>query len=161
MKNNFKVKVDSKWDFDIPVDEVLNLDSVKLNDENYHLLMDHKSIEAEVITSNFNKRTYAVKVNGTVYDVAINSELDQLIKSMGFSTGSAKNIKLIKAPMPGLVLGVNVKVGQTVSEDEGLLILEAMKMESTIASPCDGVVKSISVKSGDAIEKGQLLIEFE
>ncbi len=161
MKNNFKVKVDSKWELTIPEEEVLALDVVKLKGKKYHLLENNQSYQGEIVDANFNKRTYAVKINGSVYDVSIENQLDQLIKNMGFSTGSSKNVKLVKAPMPGVVLGVSVEVGQTVLEDDSLLILEAMKMESTLVSPSNGVVKTIAVSSGDTVEKGQLLIEFE
>ena len=161
MKNNFKVKVNSKWELDISNEEVLSLDVVKLKEKEYHLLEDHQSYQGEIVDSNFNKRAYAVKVNGSVYNVSVENELDQMIKSMGFSTGSSKDVKLIKAPMPGVVLSVNVKVGQEVSEDESLLVLEAMKMESSLASPSSGVVKNVLVADGNTVEKGQLLIEFE
>jgi biotin carboxyl carrier protein len=63
--------------------------------------------------------------------------------------------------MPGLILEINVVVGQTVKENDPLLILEAMKMENSFLSPRDGVIKSIAVIKGDAVDKGQLLIEFE
>jgi biotin carboxyl carrier protein len=161
MKNNFKVKVNAKWELAISKEEVLSLDVVKLKEKKYHLLEDYKSYQGEIVDSNVNNRAYAVKVNGTVYNVSIENQLDQLIKSMGFSTGSSKNVKLIKAPMPGVVLSVNVKVGQEVLEDESLLVLEAMKMESSLVSPSSGIVKSIEVTSGETVEKGQLLIEFE
>jgi biotin carboxyl carrier protein len=71
-----------------------------------------------------------------------------------------KQINAIKAPMPGLILEISV-VGQTVKENDSLLILEAMKMENSFLSPRDGIIKSISVILGDAVDKGQLLIEFE
>lgn len=161
MKNNFKVKVNSKWEFDIPDDEILSLDAVRLKGKNYHLLENNQSYQSEIVDANFNKRTYAVKVNGSVYSVSVQNQLDQLIKNMGFSTGSTKDVKLIKAPMPGVVLSVNVKVGQEVSEDESLLVLEAMKMESSLVSPSSSVVKNILVANGNTVEKGQLLIEFE
>ena len=161
MKNNFKVKVNSKWELAIPNEEVLALDVVKLKGKKYHLLENNQSYQGEIVATNFNKRTYTVKVNGSVYEVSVENQLDQLIKNMGFSTGTSKNVKLIKAPMPGVVLGVNVEVGQTVSEDDALLILEAMKMESTLVSPSNGVVKNIAASSGETVEKGQLLIEFE
>ena len=80
---------------------------------------------------------------------------------MGFSVGTTKQINFILAPMPGLILEINVEVGQEVNENDNLLILEAMKMENIITSPRDGVIKSISIKKGDAVEKNQLLIEFE
>lgn len=161
MKNNFKVKVNSKWDLTISKDEVLSLDVVKLKEKKYHLLEDNQSYQGEIVDSNFNNRAYAVKVNGSVYEVSVENQLDQLIKNMGFSTGSSKNVKLIKAPMPGVVLSVNVKVGQEVAEDDSLLVLEAMKMESSLASPCSGIVKNVLVANGNTVEKGQLLIEFE
>ncbi|MCK5400919.1 MAG: acetyl-CoA carboxylase biotin carboxyl carrier protein subunit [Flavobacteriaceae bacterium] len=161
MKNSFKVKVNSKWEFDIPNEDVHSLDVVKIKEMKYHLLEDYQSFQGEIIDANFNKRTYVVKVNGSVYNVFVENQLDQLIKNMGFSTGSSKNVKQIKAPMPGVVLGINVEVGQEVSEDDALLVLEAMKMESTLVSPSNGVVKTISVSSGETVEKGQLLIEFE
>ena len=67
----------------------------------------------------------------------------------------------LKAPMPGLVLEVSVEGGQQVSKGDGLLILEAMKMENVIKSPTDGVIKSISVNKGETVEKNQLILNFE
>ena len=80
---------------------------------------------------------------------------------MGFEVGKTKQINAIKAPMPGLILEINVSVGQEVKENDNLLILEAMKMENSFSSPRDGIIKSIAVFKGDAVDKGQLLIEFE
>ena len=80
---------------------------------------------------------------------------------MGFEVGATKKVNDIKAPMPGLILDINVKVGQEVKENDALLILEAMKMENVLTSPRDGVIKSISVNKGNAVEKNQLLIVFE
>ncbi len=80
---------------------------------------------------------------------------------MGFSIGSAKKANDIKAPMPGLILNVNVEEGQEVEEGETLLILEAMKMENAIGAPKNGTVKSINVKSNGTVEKGELMIEME
>ena len=67
----------------------------------------------------------------------------------------------IKAPMPGLILEVNVEEGAEVQEGDYLLVLEAMKMENTLTAPRDGVVKSVSIKKGETVEKNQLLIEME
>ena len=54
-----------------------------------------------------------------------------------------------------------ISFGQEVKEDDALLILEAMKMENVLTAPRDGVIKSISASKGDAVDKGELLIEFE
>ncbi len=102
-----------------------------------------------------------MKVNNTIYDVVIQDEMDELIKAMGFEVGATKKINDIKAPMPGLILDINVTVGQEVKENVPLLILEAMKMENVLTSPRDGVIKTISVKKGDTVDKNELLIEFE
>ena len=80
---------------------------------------------------------------------------------MGFALSSTKDVGLIEAPMPGLILDINVRVGQAVNEDDPLLILEAMKMENVITSPRDGIIKSVSVKKGEAVDKNHVLIEFE
>ena len=91
----------------------------------------------------------------------ISNPLDFLIEQLGFNIGSTKHVNSIKAPMPGLILDIMVKKGQEVCENQGLLILEAMKMENIITSPRDGKIKSVSVSKGDAIDKDYLLIEFE
>jgi len=126
-----------------------------------HVIHNDQSLNAQIIENDFNKKTYKVKVNNSIYKVNIFNDLDILIKQMGFELGSTVLINEIKAPMPGLILDINVKVGQEVQENDALLILEAMKMENVITSPRDGIIKNVSVKNGDAIEKNHLLIEFE
>jgi biotin carboxyl carrier protein len=80
---------------------------------------------------------------------------------MGFALSSVKDVSMIEAPMPGLILDINVRVGQAVNEDDPLLILEAMKMENVLTSPRDGIIKSVNVKKGAAVDKKHILIEFE
>ncbi len=158
---NFKVNVNSDLEVDISSEDVSKLDTVKISNTSYHLLHNNKSYQAEIINSDFNKKSYEVKINNNLYNISILNNLDVLIKEMGFSVGSTKHIDYIKAPMPGLILEINVKKGQKVKEDDPLLILEAMKMENVLISPREGIIKSISVKKGDAVDKGTLLIEFE
>lgn len=66
---------------------------------------------------------------------------------------------LVRAPMPGLVLRVEVRVGQPVSAGGGLVVLEAMKMENEIRSPSSGTVRAVLVQPGQAVEKGAPLVE--
>lgn len=63
-------------------------------------------------------------------------------------------------PMPGTVIEITVKPGQSVKKGDRLLTLEAMKMEHTIYAPADGVVKQIHCKIGDLINEGVELLEF-
>lgn len=67
---------------------------------------------------------------------------------------------VIKAPMPGLVLRVPVEAGSQVSQGQGVLVLEAMKMENEIKAPAAGVVESIQVTPGQAVEKGEVLLHL-
>lgn len=161
MNQKYQVKVNNTFHFDINNKDVKNLDALKISNTKSHVLKDHKTYKTEIVNSDFNKKSYKVKVNGNTYNVNISNALDLLIKEMGFSLGSIKHINSIKAPMPGLILDINVKVGQEIKEDDALLILEAMKMENVLTSPRDGVIKTISVTKGDAVEKNQLLIEFQ
>jgi pyruvate carboxylase subunit B len=66
----------------------------------------------------------------------------------------------VRAPMPGLVLRVEVEVGQELAAGGGLVVLEAMKMENEIRSPGPGKVKAILVEPGQAVEKGAPLVEI-
>lgn len=66
----------------------------------------------------------------------------------------------VTSPMPGLVMKVCVTVGQQVTAEQEVLVLEAMKMESPVYAPCAGTVASILVKGGDAVSEGQVLIQL-
>ena len=100
-------------------------------------------------------------MNSNSYEVTIQDPLEQQIKAMGFEIGGSKQVNEILAPMPGLILEINVTIGQKVNENDPLLILEAMKMENSLASPRDGIIKSIAIKQGETVNKNAVLIEFE
>ena len=161
MKKHFITKVNNNQRFEISEAEVLALDGVKSSENQWHILHDNQSYKAELIASNFYDKTYTIEVNNRIYEVQISDDLDLLIKAMGFENTGAKHSNELNAPMPGLILEVYVEVGQTVKEDDPLLILEAMKMENMITSPRDGNIKSIMAVKGDAVEKDYLLIEFK
>lgn len=160
MDKIFKVKVDESFDFDLKNSETFQLDSLKLTNEKFHVIKNNKSFNIEIEKSNFYKKEYTVKINANSYQVKIANQLDQLITKMGFSLGSAKKANDIKAPMPGLILNVNIKEGQEVLEGDTLLILEAMKMENIISAPKDGIIKTVLIKTGGTVEKGELMIEM-
>ena len=161
MSSDFKVKVDDTFEFDFNKENTSKLDAVTIQKNKFHILQKNLPYKAEIIFSDFNQKKYTVKVNNNIYQVAISNPLDILIKELGFEVGVSKVIKLLKAPMPGLILEINVEVGQTVNENDNLLILTAMKMENSLLSPRDGVIKSIAINVGDSVIKGDLLIEFE
>ena len=160
MNTTAKVTVNESYDFEFENSELEKLDLLKRSSSEFHVIKKNKSFAVKLEKSDFNKREYVVNVNSNSYKVKIANNTDRLIKEMGFTIGLGKKANDIKAPMPGIILSINVKEGQEVKEGETLLILEAMKMENAIGSPKDGVIKSIFIKSGETVEKGELLIEM-
>lgn len=161
MINSYKLYVNNNSTFEVTESDMKNLDAVKMGQSKFHVLKNNKPFTAEIISADFISKKYTVKVNNNLYEVAIDGALELLIKGLGIERGRTKVVNTIKAPMPGLILEINVEVGQTVKENDPLLILEAMKMENSFLSPREGVIKSIAVTKGLAVDKGQLLIEFE
>ncbi len=105
-------------------------------------------------------RTIYFELNGQPREVVIK---DESVKTTVVSKMKADltNPNQIGASMPGTVIRVIVEKGDKVSKGDHLMITEAMKMETTVQAPFDGVVKNIHVGSGDAIQPGDLLVEFE
>ena len=69
--------------------------------------------------------------------------------------------KVCRSPIAGIVVRVNAQVGQQIKINDPLLVLEAMKMETNITAPVEGKIKAINAKVGDAVQTGQVLVEFE
>lgn len=105
-------------------------------------------------------RTIYFELNGQPREVSIK---DNSVKTSLTERPKAEkaNAKHIGATMPGTVLEVSCKKGDQVNKGDYLLTTEAMKMETTIQAPITGVIKDVYVKNADAIEVGDLLIEFE
>ncbi len=123
-------------------------------------LYNNKSYQAELISYNANDKVAVIKLNNNRYEIKLKDDTDLLLEQLGISNKSNK-VQNIKAPMPGLVLSLLVKEGDTVAKGDGLLILEAMKMENLIKAQSDGKVKKIHVEKGAKVEKNQPLIEME
>lgn len=161
MKKPSKVLVNNTQEFLIGEDRIQSLDILKESDLAYHLLHDQKSILARVVDSDFNNKTYTININSNNYKVQIQTPLDDLIKKMGYTIGSARVVNSITAPMPGIIIGIQVKKDQEVKEGDTLLILEAMKMENAIICPKDAKIKEVYVAIGDTVDKNKLLITLE
>jgi acetyl/propionyl-CoA carboxylase alpha subunit len=161
MSKNYITTVNQEFEFDISQEALSKLDAVKTTTTGYHILDNNTSFKATIATSDFSKKTYQVLVNNRPYEVVIADAVDILIKDMGFSIGASKQSNALVAPMPGLILEVQVRAGQEVKEGDTLVILSAMKMENSFVSHMDGIIKAVHVIKDDAVDKGQLLVEFE
>ena len=161
MSQTFTLTVNNTQKFDWTIDDLYDLDIIPVSPDVFHLLKNNKSYHIRFLKNGIQEKHYKVEINHRPYDVVINDELDMLIKKMGMERGISKNIIEIHAPMPGLILDITIKEGQQVNENDSLLILEAMKMENSVVSPRNGIIKRINVLKGDTVEKGQVLIEFD
>jgi biotin carboxyl carrier protein len=140
--------------------ERVTWDKVELGSGHFHVLYGSRSYKAEVVSVDQVSKVVVVKINGNRHTIEIKSKLDLLLEKMGMTQVGSGKINSIKAPMPGLIIDLKVKEGDSVKQNDQLVILEAMKMENIIKSPGEGVVKSIKVKKGQSVEKNQILIEF-
>ncbi len=156
----YVVKVND-FSFTITRSAVESADIVSKSEDTFHLIKDHLSVIAKVHESDIYGKKLRIEIEGGIFDVEVKDPLAQMLDQMGFGKGTGKQVKQIKAPMPGLVLQVAVSEGQEVKEGEHLLILEAMKMENSINMHADGKIKKIHIKSGQAVDKGQVLIDLE
>jgi biotin carboxyl carrier protein len=136
-------------------------DFVQLADGYFHILHNTKSYKAEVVKADRSTKSFTLKINNHLHTVDVKDKFDLLLEKLGMSNAMANKVNNVKAPMPGLIIDVKIHVGDTVNINDPLLILEAMKMENVLKSPGEGVVKSITVKKGDKVEKNQVLIEFQ
>ena len=164
----YQVKVNDQHQFEIALennllkvnDETVELDLVSLNAGHSHLIYKDRSYNVEIIAHHPEEKSVELKVNGNVYLVSIKDQYDQLLQQLGMDIFQKSKVQEIKAPMPGLVLNVLVKVGQEVNKGDNLLVLEAMKMENILKSTTAGTVKAIQVVKGDKVEKNAVLLQF-
>ena len=82
-------------------------------------------------------------------------------RSRPAASASADSQDVVRAPMPGRIIRVNVAVGDNVQRGQAVLVLESMKMENTIAAPRDGVISQVHVAADESVQHGQSLAELE
>jgi biotin carboxyl carrier protein len=121
----------------------------------YSLLLDNASWEALV---DRNGDEYRVLIGGELNVVNVQDERTRKMAKAEGAQAAPTGEEVIKAPMPGLVRGVPVNVGDSVAAKQGVVILEAMKMENELRTPRAGIVKEVRVKAGDKVEQGQVLV---
>jgi biotin carboxyl carrier protein len=113
-----------------------------------------------------------LEVNGTSYSVQLKEETKKTKTPTLIRKPASRGVEPVKvnpsssktkivAPIPGVVLSLNIKVGDVIKENDQLLVLEAMKMENSIVSEKAGVVTAIKVQVGQQVLQGEVMIELE
>ena len=104
---------------------------------------------------------WKVSLHGRSHDVEVVDERTMAIRELAGSGASAAGPTPVVAPMPGLVVKVEVEEGDLVRAGQGIVIVEAMKMENELRASGPGRVSRVRVAKGDAVAKDQVLVELE
>ncbi|MDP9078134.1 MAG: biotin/lipoyl-binding protein [Bacteroidota bacterium] len=163
-----QIKANDKYNFDITKSqdellingEVINADIQQLNASAFHVINNLQSYNVEVVSFDPAGKTAEIKVNNNTYNISAKDQFDILLDKLGLSSLNAARVSEVKAPMPGMVLKVFVSEGEEIKKGDNLFVLEAMKMENIIKAPADVTVKTVKIKPGDKVEKGQVLLMF-
>lgn len=123
--------------------------------------------EYEVAVNKVEDTLAEVEVNGTSYKVELEKKEEEptapkiqrpVASASAPKAGGGSSAGAVKAPLPGIIVAVNVKVGDAVKKGQTIAVLEAMKMENSIQAPTDGTITAISVNPGDSILEGVTLL---
>ncbi len=136
-------------------------DIIQLKEGSFHAIVNQKNFCIEVLELRQEEKILVLLLNGSTYQVRLKDPYDELLHRLGMDSISHHKANDLKAPMPGLVVKVMVEEDQPVKQGTPLLILEAMKMENVLKATGEGVVASIKVKAGQAVEKNETLIQFK
>jgi biotin carboxyl carrier protein len=121
----------------------------------FSMLMDGKSFESYVYPG---EQEWQVLLLGRMYQVKVEDEREKRLRTTaGGSVAEGVEFHL-KAPMPGLIISVNVNDGDEVKKGQVLLILESMKMQNELKAPRDGKVNRVRIKPGESVEQKQTLL---
>jgi biotin carboxyl carrier protein len=122
----------------------------------WSILLDGASHVADVTEQD---GVYVVDVEGERYAIRVEEESRYIIRTRGAQGGDRGQV--LKAPMPGKVTLIEVAVGQVVAPGDGLIVLEAMKMENEFKAQVAGTVKEIRVAAGQVVNLGDVLVVIE
>ncbi|MCG8590846.1 MAG: HlyD family efflux transporter periplasmic adaptor subunit [Proteobacteria bacterium] len=140
--------------YEVTIDgKTVRVDAVKSGPTVYSIIEDGQQFEAMVDEKG--AHGFDVSVAGRLYHLEAIDERTKLLA--GSAAAVPTGPQTIEAEMPGKVVKLNVAVGDSVTEGEGVVIVEAMKMENEIRSPMDGVIQEIGVSEGQTVEAGALL----
>ena len=137
-------------------DERLAVDARETGEGIWSILLAGASHVADVTEQD---GVYVVDVEGERYAIRVEEETRYIIRTRGAQGGDRGQV--LKAPMPGKVTLIGVAVGQVVAPGDGLIVLEAMKMENEFKAQVAGTVKEIRVAAGQVVNPGDVLLVIE
>jgi acetyl/propionyl-CoA carboxylase alpha subunit len=136
--------------------ETVDVDARRVGEGLWSLVIGAVSLVADITEED---GVSVVHVDGETYRIRVEEETRYLIRTRGGAAAATGQV--LRAPMPGRVVLIEVAVGQRVQRGDGLVILEAMKMENEFRASGEGTVKEIRVETGQAVNPGDVLMVIE
>jgi len=131
----------------------------RANSTVYHLRLENKIYDITI--NELGSGRYGILVEGEYFETEVKTRLREQAEEYLKNKADVSNKGVLKAPMPGLVVKVNVSEGDMVQTGDILIVLEAMKMENNLKSVHSGTVKEIRFKEGDNVEKDEIIMTIE
>ena len=155
-----KATVNNHFEFDFS-NKRFSADMVRVKGGRFHIIYENRSYVADVVEVHHEEKKFTISINQNNYQIQLADRYDKLLKDLGFESASSTTDLQLKAPMPGRILEVLVASGDEVKKGDGLVVLEAMKMENIIKASADVKVKSVEVQKDQVVEKNDPIIFFE
>ena len=143
-----------KLDGDVVEVDLAHVDGTAVS----NLLVDH--VSHRIVARGTGSGRWSLHSRGRRFEAEVLDERARTIREMTGGSSGPIGPRPLKAPMPGLVVKVEVEVGDVVEAGQGIAIVEAVKMENELKAAGPGRVHAIHVTAGDTVEKDQLLVEF-
>ena len=135
-----------RFDVDMTMLSHTGLASLILNGQSFDVDIDERD------------RVYQVMLKGVLHDVTVEDERTRRLAGVKGGLKEAVGEILIKAPMPGVIVEIPVQVGDVVTKNQVVAVLESMKMQNEFKSPKDGTVKSVRVTAGEKIDQNTVMV---
>lgn len=148
-------KIENGWRCKLDGDEI-QLDAVSTQDGVLSILLEGKSYEVKQETTG---TEFNIVVGGVRFPAHVRDP--RSLRSRRAADTGSEGVKKIVAPMPGKVVRILAQAGTAVEQGQGVIVIEAMKMQNELKSPKKGIVRKLAVREGAAVEAGQSLAEVE
>jgi pyruvate carboxylase subunit B len=126
-----------------------------------HLVTINNEVHRVAVQRGSERGVYSLWIGGYRFDVEALDERTRTIREMTAEHAAPVGPAPIVAPMPGLIVRVEARVGEQVRAGQGLIVMEAMKMENELRAQASGTIKAVHVAPGTAVEKGTVLVELQ
>jgi biotin carboxyl carrier protein len=150
------------WIVERDVNQVLSENShsisytfTPLGNNRFSFILNGKSHLIHLIKEN---HTYHIHVNGHYFPVHVEDERTRELRQLVAQSAPSGGGQTVYAPIPGLITGIKVREGDQVKKGDGVILLEAMKMENEIRADSDGLISEIKINEGMTVEKDQPLM---